>query len=108
MTEKVLLEATLVFPVTDTEVLLAIKQKKIGAGCLNGYGGGIEPGDTNLIEATLRELSEESGGLSGTPEGLQKVAVIDFHNRTLEGTVFICRVHVYLLTQYEGTARSTP
>jgi ADP-ribose pyrophosphatase YjhB (NUDIX family) len=107
MTEKVLLKAVLVYVVTKTEVLLAVKQDKIGAGCLNGYGGGIEKEDVSHIQAAIRETGEESGGLIVKPEALHLVAVVDFHNRTHEGKKFTCRVYVYLLNQWEGTARTT-
>ena len=54
MEEKVLLKASLVFPVTHTHVLLAKKQKKIGKGCWNGYGGGPEPGDRDILDTAVR------------------------------------------------------
>ncbi len=108
MDEKVLLAATLVYPVTETHVLLAIKQKKIGRGCWNGYGGGIEPSDVDIPSAALRELAEESGGLTGTVDALHHVAVVDFHNRKADGECFTCRVHIFLLTRHIGTATSTP
>lgn len=108
MDEKVLLQATLVYPVTDTQVLLARKQKHIGKGLWNGYGGGIEPTDAGPEAAALREFFEESGGLVGASEGLERVAVVDFHNRKHDGEQFTCRVHIFLLTQWEGKAETTP
>jgi 8-oxo-dGTP diphosphatase len=107
MTEKVLLKAVLVYVVTKTEVLLSVKQDKIGAGCLNGYGGGIEEKDTSNAQAAIREAEEESGGLIVKPEALLLVAVVDFHNRTHDGKVFTCRVYVYLLSDWEGEAQTT-
>ena len=107
MDEKVLYTATLVYPVTDTQVLLARKQKHIGRGLWNGYGGGIEPTDASPEAAALREFFEESGGLVGMLENLQRVAVVDFHNRKHDGEQFTCRVYIYLLTQWEGKAQPT-
>lgn len=108
MEEKVLFVATLVYPVTATHVLLARKMKKIGRGCWNGYGGGPEPSDADLEATALRELAEESGGLTATREGLRKVAIVDFHNRKHDGEEFTCRVHIFLLTQWQGEPSSTP
>ncbi|MFA6043248.1 MAG: NUDIX domain-containing protein, partial [Patescibacteria group bacterium] len=88
-------------------VLLAKKVRKIGAGCLNGYGGGVEPGDATLIDAALREFTQETGGLMAKAADLVKVAVVDFHNRTVEGIRFTCRVHVYLLYGLQGQAKTT-
>lgn len=98
--EKVLLAGTLVFLVRGDEVLLPVKAKKIGAGCRNGYGGGIEAGES-IEEAALRELHEESR-VRGDPAALKKVAVIDFHNTKSDGGEFTCRGHVYLLSAWEG------
>ena len=56
--EKVLLHATLCFPVSDVRVLLGVKMKmkKIGAGCRNGWGGGIDFGET-AIESIVRKIT---------------------------------------------------
>ena len=100
--EKILLEATLCFPVRDGNVLLGFKTSKIGKDCWNGYGGGIEKGE-RAVEAAVRELGEECG-LRTTPNHLEKIAVVDFHNRTSDGTTFMCRVHAYIVTSWEGVA----
>lgn len=104
--EKVLLKAVLVFPVrAKGEVLLALKAAKIGAGCWNGYGGGIESGES-ARSAASRELFEESG-LKALPGDLQKVAVVDFLNTKSDGKVFRCRVHVFLAPAFSGTPKET-
>lgn len=105
MEEKVLLNATLCFLRRDSEILLARKANKIGAGCWNGYGGGIEEGETPEI-ATIRELEEEAA-VYGAPEELQKIAVVDFHNTKTDGEQFTCRVHVYTLSEWEGMPQET-
>lgn len=103
--EKTLLHAVLVLPVEGEEVLLAVKTRNIGAGCWNGYGGGIEEGETP-ITASIRELFEESG-LRVSAKHLEKVAIVDFHNTKSDGSVFVCRVHVFLATNCVGVVRET-
>jgi len=104
--EKILLKATLCFPVNDLNVLLGIKREKIGANCRNGWGGGIEFGETAL-ECIEREVAEE-GGVVVRQSDFEKVAVVDFTNHTTEGGVFVCRVHVYFLHRWDGEFQPTP
>ncbi len=103
--EKVLFKATVVIPIRDGQVLLAIKTRKIGAGCWNGYGGGVEEGETTL-ECATRELKDESG-LIASKEDLEKVAIADFHNEKIDGSIFVCRVHFYLWKKWEGFPKET-
>lgn len=103
--EKTLLEATVCFLVRGDEILLAKKTKKIGAGCWNGYGGGLEPGEDTESAAT-RELFEESA-VSAFPSDLEKAAVIDFHNTKSDGSTFVCRVHFFIVSRWTGVPRET-
>ena len=107
--EKTLFLATLVFPVQDTEgqreVMLATKMKKIGAGCLNGWGGGVEEGES-LLETALREFHEETGA-SISLEGLEKIGIVQFKNHKSDGSVFVCTVHVYTVSKWSGEIQST-
>lgn len=103
--EKTLLNATLCFLVKSGKVLLGFKTEKIGKDCWNGYGGGINDGETPK-QAALRELEEESGVIV-LPEFLEKTAIIDFHNTKSDGSVFICRVHVYLASKWTGEPQAT-
>jgi len=98
--EKTLLNATLCYLVKGNKVLLSLKTKNIGTGCWNGYGGGIEKGEMPE-QASLRELKEETG-ITALPESLKKVAVVDFCNTKSDGSIFNCRVHVYLVSQWTG------
>jgi 8-oxo-dGTP diphosphatase len=104
--EKTLFEATLCYLVQGERVLLAKKTKKIGAGCWNGYGGGIEAGET-AEEAAVRELAEESGGVTATVEALDNVAILDMENHKADGEVFSCTVYVYIVRQWVGTPEAT-
>ena len=104
--EKTLLRATLVFPVREGEVLLAEKTRKIGAGCLNGYGGGVD-GDESLLVCACREFQEETGGASVSEEDLDLVAVVNFHNKKSDGSFFTCVVHVYTTRKWSGEIVST-
>ena len=103
--EKKLLNATLCLLVREDEVLLAIKAEKIGKGCWNGYGGEINEGEDPL-QAAIRELKEESK-VKARPEHLEKVGIIDFHNVESNGKPFICKMHVYLVAQWEGHPQET-
>src|SRR6185436_5019406 len=103
--EKVLLNATLGFLVREEKVLLALKTKKIGQGCWNGYGGGIDDQET-LLQSMVRELKEEAK-VEVLEKNIQKVAVVDFHNTKSDGGVFSCRVHVYLVHEWKGEPQPT-
>jgi ADP-ribose pyrophosphatase YjhB (NUDIX family) len=103
--EKVLFNATLCYLVKENKVLLAIKAKKIGQGCWNGYGGGID-GDETPEQSVIRELFEESD-IKTSIEHLSKVAIVDFHNTKSDNSIFSCRVHVYFVNAWKGEAKET-
>jgi|FLOH01.1.fsa_nt_gi 8-oxo-dGTP pyrophosphatase MutT (NUDIX family) len=109
--EKVLYKATICFLIKDGRILLALKTCKIGAGFLNGYGGGIELGETAVATA-IRELKEETDkdddkGVVALPADLEKIAIVDFNNIKSDGDSFVCRVHVYLVKDWKGEAKDT-
>jgi 8-oxo-dGTP diphosphatase/2-hydroxy-dATP diphosphatase len=113
MKEKTLNDATLCFLRRDEMVLLARKKRGIGVGSLNGYGGGIEEGET-AEEAAVRELKEETGGKTNNlrgiiinPKDLRQIAIVDFHNTKTDGTTFVCRVYVYAAEKWLGRAEAT-
>jgi len=103
--EKVLFKATVVLPIKDGQVLLGMKTRKIGMGCWNGYGGGVE-GNESMVECAIRELEEESG-LKIEPNDLEKVAIVDFHNEKSDGSIFICRVHFFKAFNWKGEIKET-
>jgi len=98
--EKVLLDATLGFLIKGDKILLAKKAKKIGAGCWNGYGGGINEGESPK-EAMAREFNEEAN-IIVDESSLEKVAIIYFHNTKSDGNKFICKVYVYFVKKWQG------
>jgi len=109
--KTIIMKATLTFvidPHNDSRVLLAIKQKKIGEGKWNGYGGKPEPQDLSLCHTAVRELFEESGeGIVVDPQDLDPCAIIDFYfqdNTTKEPN---WSVVIYTTTKFSGTASST-
>lgn len=109
--EKVLFNATVSLLVKGNKVLLGLKTKKIGAGCRNGYGGGIE--NETIKHAAIRELEEETGKNSGkeyittSEEHLEKVAIVDFCNTKSDGETFVCRVHFFIIKKWIGEANET-
>lgn len=103
--EKVLFKATVCLPIKDGKVLLAMKTRKIGVGCWNGFGGGVEEGET-ILGCAIRELEEESG-LKAQPEDLEKVAIVDFHNEKSDGSTFVSRVHFFLVKDWQNEPAET-
>jgi 8-oxo-dGTP pyrophosphatase MutT (NUDIX family) len=98
--EKILTDATLCFLIEGNRVLLAKKARKIGKGCWNGYGGGIEKGETPE-QAMVREFWKEAEVVISEND-LEKVAIFNGHNITSEGEKFVCHVHVFLARKWEG------
>lgn len=113
MEEKVLLDATVVFPFKENRAGFGLKLAKIGEGCLNGWGGGVEPGETPKASG-IREIKEETGGkdnpsfgINAREEDLEKVAIINFHNIKDDGKLFVCKVHFYFLRKWDGQIKDT-
>jgi len=101
MEEKELLEATLGFLVKDNRVWLAVKTRNIGKDCWNGYGGGVEKEDKNLVESLKREVLQE-GKVEISEKTVEKVAIINFHNTKSDGEIFVCKVHIFFIKDWEG------
>lgn len=86
---------TLLFLLTDDQILLAMKKRGFGMGRWNGVGGKIEPGET-IEQATARECYEEIGV---TPGELEKVAHLTF---TFPDDTDDILAHVYTTRSWEG------
>jgi 8-oxo-dGTP diphosphatase len=98
------IKATLCLPIDGDKVLLAQKTRKIGVGKFNGTGGELEPGET-LRECVVRESLKELG-ITIDQRNMEHVAIIDFFNRRMNGTVFRARVWVYIARGWKGMFRA--
>jgi len=87
---------TVVIVQRDSKILLGLKHpmKKFG-GKWNGFGGGLEDGES-LEECAIRETYTETGI---TPIGLKKLGKILFHFPTTEEDH---EVHFYRAIGYKG------
>lgn len=88
---------SLLFLLTDTEILLAMKKRGFGTGRYNGVGGKPEPDET-LQQTTIRECQEEIGV---TPQGITPVALLTFHVHKSTNPVDI-QCHVYVCRSWQG------
>jgi len=104
--ERIMCKAVLCLFLKKNKVLLAKKTKKIGKGKWNGYGGEIEPGE-NQKQACVREVGEETGGMTVRESDLIKVADAYFHNTTEDDGTFICHVAVFACYNWKGNPSST-
>lgn len=104
--EKILYEATCLFLIRNGQVLLAMKMKKIGKGKWNGYGGGIEAGETER-QACVREMKEESGGVIVDEKDLLKVADAYFHNNPEDKPPFTLHMAVFFAYKWQGVPITT-
>ncbi|MCG8571531.1 MAG: DUF429 domain-containing protein [Spirochaetes bacterium] len=80
----------------DNQILLGMKKKGFGKDKWNGFGGKIEPGETEK-KAALRELKEEC---FLTAKKIEKTALIHF---TFTNYDFTFEVHVYRVADFSGT-----
>ena len=100
------IEATLGFLIRNNKVWLAVKTRKIGQGLWNGYGGGVEPEDKNLVESLKREVRQECG-VEIAEATTEKVAVIDFQNTKDNGETYIVKVHIFFIKDWQGEPKES-
>lgn len=81
-----------------SKVLLGKKKVRFGAGYWNGFGGGVEEGES-VEESACRETKEECG-LTVLPENLSKVARIQFNFE--EKPDYNHDVHVFITHTFSG------
>ncbi|HVY73059.1 MAG TPA: NUDIX domain-containing protein [Candidatus Paceibacterota bacterium] len=98
---------SLLFIVDGDKVLLGKKKerpgKTFGAGYWNGFGGGVEEGET-IEESACRETLEECG-LTVKPEDLKKVAHINFE--FAEKPDYNHDAHVFVTQKFSGEPTET-
>jgi 8-oxo-dGTP diphosphatase len=97
-------QATLCFPIKGDEVLLAEKQKKIGAGYLNGFGGKAEEIDVDIYDTNFREVNEE---IKIRVRTVRKMGKIKFHNPSTENNLKHMMVHIFISTDWDGKPTET-
>ena len=95
-------QLTLLFMVTDKEVLLAMKKRGFGKDKWNGVGGKLESGET-IQQALVRECKEE---IKVTPLEYHKAADITF-DEIHTGKRELLKVHVFLCTKWSGEPTET-
>lgn len=95
-------EAVLGLLFCDGDLVLARKCRKgkVNYGKRVGFGGGIKVGETPM-EALIREVREEASVVV-SPEDVEKVAHLVFHNLQKDGSEVICRVVTYLIRDWQG------
>lgn len=92
---------TLCYLVTNTQVLLGRKQIGVGAGKLNGPGGGVEDGES-IEDACVREPDEEIK-VKVDKSSLEKSGVVTFYFDKKPRF----EVHIFLARLWEGVPTDT-
>ncbi len=87
---------TLCFPIRNNRILLGMKQRGVGAGKFNGFGGKVERGES-VISAVARELHEECGLIANSAELCYAAELTFFTERTIDTVT-----HTFLLPNWTG------
>jgi len=93
---------TLCFVHNDSQVLLARKKSRLGAGLLNGYGGKVREGKDIESEAK-RELKAESGLRAAK---MRKIGVVQFEFLD-NGKLFECHYYLVDIADCKGQSKET-
>ncbi|VVC40782.1 NUDIX hydrolase domain,NUDIX hydrolase domain-like,NUDIX hydrolase, conserved site,7,8-dihydro-8- [Cinara cedri] len=83
---------TLTMILKNNEILLGMKNRGIGKGKWNGFGGKVEPNET-IDDAAIREVKEECGL---DVISIEKIGIIEFEysgsKELLEGHIYLCKL----------------
>ncbi len=82
-------------------VLLAMKKRGFGTGKWNGYGGKVKE-DESILDATKRELQEESG-IIGNDFELLGILTFQFKDNLDE----LLEMHIFRLNSFQGEPQET-
>lgn len=85
-------EATLLFVIDGSRVLLIRKKRGLGAGKINAPGGRLERGETPLRGA-VREVEEEVGVTPLAPEALGSLSFQFLDGYSIRARLFVARSH---------------
>lgn len=99
-------KATLIFPIKGYKIKLGIKQRGVGAGLYNGWGGKVEPGQT-IRENLAEEFKTETGGAVCSPDKIRPVALIHFFFFGNDTDIPDFDVTVYIAEEIIGTIHDT-
>lgn len=94
-------QVTLLFLLSDNQVLLAMKKRGFGQGKWNGVGGKVEEGEHER-DAAIRECKEEIGV---TPHDLKFVGRIMFYEQNDPAFGHDC--HIFVTRQWDGKPHET-
>lgn len=102
--EDQLRKVTLCLLVTESDVLLAMKKRRFGAGKWNGVGGKSDPGET-IEETAIRETQEE---IDSTPLNLERVATLNFYfPHTPQDQDWNQQVAVFIVNKWKGEPKES-
>lgn len=93
-------ELVICFPLKGWKLTLGRRKCVPWLGCLSGFGGGVEEGETPT-EAQVREFLEEAGAIIEEKD-LIPVGIIHLKLAGKE-----CLLHVYCIEKWEGEIRET-
>lgn len=97
-----MIQSTIVFLVTNHNVLLGLKKRGFGEAKWNGIGGKVNEGQESVLEAARREVLEEIGVQI---QQLEHVATIDFHFESRPA--WDQKVSVFLCNEWTGTPQES-